>query len=230
MNRDNSSGFLGKYIRKPRLTSRYYVGLLNLSKLLRETIGNRLVQKANNTILDLGCGDKPYQPFFGLQYSSYIGVDITSDSLADVLASCENLPFKSASFDFCLFTQVYEHVSAPRQTAREVFRVLKENGILLLSTHAVAPVHNYPADYWRWTDQGLKMMLKEYFPEIDVYEIVTPLETIFQLSLLYLPNNKFGSLCAMFLNKFSRVLGSFSLNQKMPRLIGSYLVVARKKG
>jgi len=230
MDRDNSLGFYGRGMREPMLTSRHYIPLLNFSKLLRATIGNRLAQTENMSILDLGCGEKPYQPFFDRKYSSYIGVDITSYSLADVAASSENLPFKKGSFDLCLSTYAYEHLPDPRQTTREVYRILRENGTLLLSTHAVASVHNYPSDYWRWTDQGLKMMLKEYFLDIDVYEIVTPLETIIHLASLYLPTNKFGSLCTLFLNKFAQFLGRSSLNESLPRLVGSYFVVARKEG
>lgn len=228
MNRDNSKGFLGRDMREPKIISRYYVNLFNLSKLLREIIRSRLVQKENMSILDLGCGEKPYQPFFSGKYSSYIGVDITSYSWADVLASSENLPFKDGSFDLCLCTKVYEHVPSPRQTTREVSRILGENGVLLLSTHAAFPVHDYPTDYWRWTDQGLKMMLKEYFLNIDVYDVMTPLETIFQLAVLYLPTGKFGSLCTIVSNELARFLGRSYLNTGLPRLIGSYLALARK--
>jgi SAM-dependent methyltransferase len=227
MNRDNSKGFLGGDMREPRITSRHYINLFNLSKLLRETVGSQLVQTENMSILDLGCGEKPYQPFFNGKYSSYIGVDITSYSWADVLASSGNLPFKNGSFDLCLCTQVYEHLPRPRQTTREVCRVLKKKGILLLSTHAAFPVHDYPSDYWRWTDQGLKMMLNESFLNINVYDVMTPLETIIQLAVLYLPKGKLGSLCTMFSNEFARFLGNYR-NEGLPRLIGSYLAVARK--
>jgi len=225
--RDNRDGSHAD-VREPGITSRYYIALHNLSKLLKETIQCLPNQRKNRIILDLGCGDKPYQPFFAGQYSSYIGVDIDSRSLADINASGEYLPFKNGTFDVCICTQTYEHVIDPEQVTREVDRVLKKKSVFLLSTHAIDPVHNYPSDYWRWTDQGLRILLGEYFSSIVVHEVITPLETISQLAVNYLPTNKLGTLCSILVNKLAVFVGKNSFNTRLPRLVGLYLVVAEK--
>jgi SAM-dependent methyltransferase len=229
MRRDNQDGSYAKEIREPRITSRYYIRLSNLSKLLRKTIQNHLVQGENRIILDLGCGDKPYQPFFDGRTSFYVGVDINPNSLADVVACGEHLPFKDGSFDACLCTQTYEHVADPEQVTREIDRVLNKRGVLFLSVPGTIPVHNYPHDYWRWTDQGLRMMLTKHFSLISVHEVCTPLETISQLALTYLPTSKFSSFCTAFTGKLMDLFGKNFMNTKFPRLIGTYLAVARKE-
>jgi len=229
MKRDNSDGFYGRGSREPAITSRYYIRLVNLSRLLRGIIQNQLVQGKRRIILDLGCGDKPYQPFFDGKYSSYIGVDISRSSLADVVACGEHLPFKAGSFDVCLCTLTYEHLIDPEQATREINSVLKKKGVLLVSAPGVIPIHDYPHDYWRWTDQGLGMMLSKYFLSVSVHEVSTPFETIFQLALTYLPINKFSSLCTVFINKLMDFFGKNSLNTRLPKLIGTYFAVARKE-
>lgn len=229
MHRDNRSGLHGRNIREPKITSMHYIGLNNLSRLLAETIQNYVVRREDKvTILDLGCGGKPYQPFFAKEYSRYIGVDINRDSLADVIASGDHLPFKENSFSVCLCTQVIEHVTDPEQVTREVTRVLDDDGVLLLSTHTIAPIHNYPSDYWRWTDQGLKKMLAKHFADITVQEVTTRLETIFHLASICAPIKRFSSIYFALINSLAQLLRKNSMNTRLPKLISLYLVVAHK--
>ncbi len=228
MGRDNSSGFYAKDIREPKITSGYYINLHNLSKLLKEIVQSNLPQEKSGFILDLGCGEKPYQIFFVHKYDHYVGVDISRNSLADIVAYGENLPFRDDSFGACLCTQAYEHVNDPPKVTGEVTRVLKENGVLVLSAPGIMPVHNYPSDYWRWTAQGFSRMLGKYFSEVKVQEVTTPLETLFQTALIYLPAHKFGILLRAFINKLVGIFGKNSFNARLPKLISLYLVVAKK--
>jgi hypothetical protein len=39
--------------------------------------------------------------------------------------------------------------------------VLKPRGRLFLSTHGVWPYHPHPADYWRWTADGLRLTCED---------------------------------------------------------------------
>jgi len=211
------------------ITSRYYITLHNLYRQLKEIIHYLPNQRKNRIMLDLGCGNKPYQSIFSNQYSSYIGVDINSRSLADIIASGENLPFKDEVFDLCICILTYEHLIDPEQVTCEVCRVLKEDGLLVLTAHAVAAVHNYPRDYWRWTDQGLRAMLSKCFSNIVIHELTTPIETISQLAVTYLPVGKLGTVCSVLVNRLATSIGKSSINTRLPRLIGSYLAVAGKK-
>ena len=108
-------------------------------------------------MLDVGCGIKPYRPFFDPFIESYVGVDIGNPA-ADLEGSAEALPVEDGSFDIVLCTQVLEHVEDPEQAVRELHRVASPGGRVLASTHGVQVYHPSPTDYWRWTHAGLELM------------------------------------------------------------------------
>jgi SAM-dependent methyltransferase len=106
-------------------------------------------------LLDVGCGPKPYYPFFAERASQYVGVDVVENPAADLRGSVEALPVEDASFDLVLCTQVLEHCDDPAQAVRELRRVTAPGGRVLASTHGVQVYHPSPQDYWRWTHAGL---------------------------------------------------------------------------
>lgn len=61
-------------------------------------------------------------------------VHTTIRELSVIQASGQNIPFPTGTFDIALALDVIEHVPKPLQLLREVHRVLKKDGILLLIT------------------------------------------------------------------------------------------------
>ena len=112
-------------------------------------------------VLDVGCGPKPYYPFFAERASEYIGVDVVENPVAELRGSVESLPVPEASFDIVLCTQVLEHCDDPAQAVRELRRVTAPGGRVLASTHGVQVYHPSPQDYWRWTHTGLARLFRE---------------------------------------------------------------------
>lgn len=106
-------------------------------------------------ILDVGCGVKPYLPFFSGIASDYVGLDVVETPQADVVGFVEDMPLAGGSFDLVLCTQVLEHCEDPAQAVRELRRVTAPGGRVLASTHGVQVYHPSPHDYWRWTHEGL---------------------------------------------------------------------------
>jgi len=94
-------------------------------------------------ILDAGCGD-------GLQMEKYIqsyrvvGVDISLTRLrrakdrinkdAVILADLFRLPFKNNRFDVVILGEVIEHIEEPELVLKEIHRVLRSSGHILLDT------------------------------------------------------------------------------------------------
>jgi SAM-dependent methyltransferase len=112
-------------------------------------------------VLDVGCGPKPYYPFFADRASEYVGVDVVDNPVADLRGPVEALPVEDASFDLVLCTQVLEHCDDPAQAVRELRRVTAPGGRVLASTHGVQVYHPSPQDYWRWTHRGLARLFEE---------------------------------------------------------------------
>ena len=111
-------------------------------------------------VLDVGCGVKPYYPFFAAA-SEYIGVDVQENPRADLTGAVEDLPVPDASFDIVLCTQVLEHVDNPSRAVIELHRVTAPGGRVLASTHGVMLYHPNPQDLWRWTHTGLERLFRE---------------------------------------------------------------------
>jgi SAM-dependent methyltransferase len=112
-------------------------------------------------VLDVGCGVKPYFPFFEPYAERYVGVDVEASSAADLVGSVEDLPVDDASFDVVLCTQVLEHAGDPARAVRELRRVTAPAGRVLASTHGVQVYHPAPEDLWRWTHAGLDRLFRE---------------------------------------------------------------------
>jgi SAM-dependent methyltransferase len=104
--------------------------------------------------LDVGCGDRPYAELF----PGAVGFDVPGNPHADLHGSLESIPVDDASFDVALCLQVLEHVPDPAAAVRELHRVVRPGGRVLLSTHGVYPFHPNPDDLWRWTHQGLERL------------------------------------------------------------------------
>ena len=109
-------------------------------------------------VLDVGCGPKPYYPFFAERASEYVGVDVVAQPAADLVGRVEELPVEDGAFDLVLCTQVLEHCDDPSQAVRELRRVTAPGGRVLASTHGVQVYHPSPQDYWRWTYAGLERL------------------------------------------------------------------------
>ena len=115
-------------------------------------------QRGDYRVLDVGCGVKPYYPWFEPFVSDYIGVDIAGNPNAELEGTVEAIPVDDGSFDLVLCTQVLEHCDDPGQGVRELRRVVRDGGRVLLSTHGVQAYHPVPHDRWRWTHEGLERL------------------------------------------------------------------------
>ena len=105
-------------------------------------------------VLDVGCGDRPYAELF----PDAVGFDVPGNPHADLHGAIDAIPVEDASFDVVLCLQVLEHVPDPAAAIRELHRVVRPGGRVLLTTHGVYPFHPNPDDLWRWTHQGLERL------------------------------------------------------------------------
>lgn len=112
--------------------------------------------------LDVGCGRKPYEKTFFVGAKNYVGMDYLTDrSTPDVVGSATAIPLGDASFDTVVCTEVLEHVPDPLKALREMHRVLRPGGHLILSTPMYWPRHEVPYDYFRYPYDGLLHLIKE---------------------------------------------------------------------
>ncbi|MEO8513194.1 MAG: class I SAM-dependent methyltransferase [Ignavibacteria bacterium] len=153
---------------KPKIWDYYYYVSILTRKAYEKVIPGLLKENKNLKILDYGCGVMPYKHLFEGYIGKYTGVDVGNNPKAEInIQSGETLPFMNDEFDIVLSSQVLEHVKDVEQYMNECYRVLKNNGYLLLSTHGTWQYHASPYDYHRWTSIGLKNLLEIHNFEVE---------------------------------------------------------------
>lgn len=145
-----------------------------IKKLVNDKVRSRLPD-LTGLVLDLGCGERPFERDILQHADAYIGVDwaLTTHSLmADVLADLNGpLPFGDGTIDHVVSFEVLEHLSEPGTMLREAARVLKRGGGLTLSLPFQWWVHEAPWDFQRFTRHGLLYQLERAgFIDVEVRE------------------------------------------------------------
>ncbi len=116
-------------------------------------------------VLDVGGRIQPYRALVEKRLASYVAVDPQPAGLHNVIALGEHLPFPAEAFDLVVCTQVLTYVADPRRVVDEMHRVLKVDGVLLLSAPAFFPWHH--DERWRFLPDGLRVLLNR-FREVEV--------------------------------------------------------------
>ena len=146
--------------RRPGIAHPARLTLLPLARALERAIQTEVAPAGDRqAVLDIGCGQQPYRPFFTGVAARYVGLDAHPGPRVDVVGPAESLPFADGEFNVVVSTQMLEHVPEPAEVVREAWRVLRPGGVLLLSTHGTAAYHPGPTDFWRWTQEGLVKLL-----------------------------------------------------------------------
>jgi SAM-dependent methyltransferase len=140
----------------------------SIRRPLAEWLQREGAASGGKRVLDVGCGVKPYYPFFAAA-AEYVGVDVKENVSADIVGAADAIPVEDGSYDVVLCTQVLEHVDDPAAVVRELSRVTAPGGRVLASTHGVMLYHPNPQDLWRWTHTGLQRL----FEGADGWEAVT---------------------------------------------------------
>jgi len=181
--------------------SSYYI-LKNILRTAHKSI-ELLKDKRDIKILDVGCGDKPYEEIFKnhLSVKEYVGVDYYNNQKADIKVDLnkEFIPMDDNYFNLVISTQVLEHLYNPLHTINEIRRVVKDNGIILITVPLLGHEHDKKYDFLRYTKHFYNRLFKELGDEIiymdfSNYFLSTPLlifcsmlSHIFPKSYIYTP-------------------------------------------
>lgn len=92
----------------------------------------------------------------------YVGVDMQKGPGVDLILNLHSIGLLSESVGTVLVLDTLEHVEYPRKTIEEIHRILKSDGILVISSVMNFPIHNFPYDYWRFTPEAFRSFLKPF--------------------------------------------------------------------
>jgi len=115
----------------------------------------------NKIILNLGSGIK-------LIRKDVVNIDFYPFTNVDIIADITKLPFKDNSVDAIICESVLEHIKNPWAIIQEIKRILKPDGIVYLSIPFIAGFHSSPDDYYRWSKEGLRELMRQGFQEEEI--------------------------------------------------------------
>jgi SAM-dependent methyltransferase len=86
-----------------------------------------------------------------------------SPHITHIIGDATKLPIKSNCIDCVKCTELLEHVEYPEKVLKEISRVVKPQGFLVLSVPFLIEIHGDPYDFYRFTDQKIKQELEKEF-------------------------------------------------------------------
>jgi len=94
--------------------------------------------------------------------TEYFGTDMREGPGVDIILNLHdiNLPAETVGTALCLET--LEHVEYPHKALKELHRVLKPDGMVLITSTMFFPIHDFPHDYWRFTPEAFRSLLKPF--------------------------------------------------------------------
>lgn len=143
---------------------------------------------AGKRVLDVGCGDGIFLDLARKSGASELfALDISADALGRVKnllngfpglhinqGRAETLPFTDRSFDVVSILEVIEHLDHPDAAIAECRRVVKLDGIVIVSVpnDELIPQDN-PHHKHRFTHNRLLGLMRQHFPHVRLFRLVT---------------------------------------------------------
>jgi len=232
-------------LREEAFITSYISVIINPAHIIRNGLYKHIKAHAPNIegkILDVGCGSKPYESLF-LKSSSYTGVDIEvsghshTNSKIDFFYDGKTLPFEDSSFDAVVSFEVFEHVFNLDEVLKEIRRVLKPGGKLLVTMPFAWDEHEVPYDFARYTSYGITHILKSNDFNVDkVEKTTTYFLAVSQMLIAYLcqyvtPKGRYMGRLSQLLIIFPITLLAILLNKILPQRYEYFcntLVLAQK--
>ena len=96
-----------------------------------------------------------------------------SDNLTHVAKDEYKFPIPDEAFDIVLSAQVMEHVKKPWVWIREVARVCKRGGRVIMIAPASWAHHSFPVDCWRIYSEGMNALYEEAGLDVELCKTET---------------------------------------------------------
>ena len=171
-----------------------YFSYLCRKKAFRKEIKKILPDK-NDLIIDVGCG---ITPIIDISKTS-IFLDASAKAVAflkkrgahAITSDITHMNIKDKSIEVCICSETLEHVCDDALALKEIYRILKPNGTLILSVPLHKYYHAFDDDavghFRRYNPKELIALLKKSnFSNIYYRKIGNPIERIMEIAIVFL--------------------------------------------
>ena len=149
-----------------KIAKRIYPLFLSMSRsisriTLDEILNSYFAKLPEGRVLEMGAGKYPlYRKKIGS--TVYHTLDVRKENEPDICGDIHEVPIQDESVDIIIATEVLEHCHSPGRAMDEIYRVLTEDGICILSTRFIYKKHGSPHDYYRFTDEALSYLFQKF--------------------------------------------------------------------
>jgi SAM-dependent methyltransferase len=97
-----------------------------------------------------------------LQGKQYGGCDMRAGPGVDNVLNLHQIDLPDNSVGTVFLMDTLEHVEYPHQAMAEIYRILKPDGLVIMSSVLDFFIHATPNDFWRFTPDGFRSLLKKF--------------------------------------------------------------------
>lgn len=154
-----------------------------------KALAEALNQYADGVLLDIGCGEKPYQKLTQDLVTKHIGLDHPGSSHSkqqvDIFGTAYDTGVANDSINTVLCTVVLEHLERPQDAINEMHRILCPDGHVVLTVPLFWHLHEEPRDFYRYTKHGLRHLFETAGFEIVVIKPLSGFVVTFSQEFVY---------------------------------------------
>jgi SAM-dependent methyltransferase len=92
----------------------------------------------------------------------FVGVDMQEGPGVDRVSNLHHLDIPAQSVGTALCLDTLEHVEYPHRAMEQIYAVLANDGLAVISSVMDFPIHDHPHDYWRFTPEAFRSLLKPF--------------------------------------------------------------------
>ncbi len=149
-------------------------------KIVYNTINSLEVQNQQLKVADVGCGrgsylknlvvDYPRVDFYGIDISQEVLKTIHIDQIKKIIGNMTNLPIEDDYFDIVYACESLEHVIDEKTAIKELARVTKNNGYIVIIDKHIEALGEYVIERWEkfFDIESIKKELLKYCSSVDV--------------------------------------------------------------
>jgi len=177
-----------KKLKKMTFTGERYLpevkGEIEIEHLHRYLLACELSK--NKIILDIACGEGYGSAKLAVKAKEVIGVDISPEAIQHAkqkynkknlsfkIGNCSNIPLKNKSVDMIVSFETIEHHNEHDKMLKEIKRVLKKGGVLIMSSpdklnYSEKPNYNNPFHVSELYEEQFKELISNYFKNSVFY-------------------------------------------------------------